>query len=93
MKIFAISLHRCATQSTDLFLRKAGYRTCHWPDNVNGIDYQSQIVGIEEQPDRIVDVLRPVFDAFDAFSDVPIPAIYRELDVVVREQRVLPNWP
>ncbi len=79
-KIFVVSLHRCAAQSTELFLKKAGFKTCHWPAVVDGIDYQSKIVGSETARAKIVKTLRPVFDEFEAFSDVPLPALYKELD-------------
>jgi hypothetical protein len=85
LKIFVLNLHRCATKSTDLFLKKAGFTTCHWPSVVDGVNYESLVEGYEDQPSRIVEILRPVFEKFDAFSDVPIPAIYKELD------RVYPN--
>lgn len=79
-KIFVVSLHRSATQSTDLFLRNAGLNTCHWPSIVDGIRYELKCLGSETAPEKIVEVLRPVFDGVDAVSDVPIPAIYEELD-------------
>jgi hypothetical protein len=37
-------------------------------------------VGWETAPQKIVQVLRRVFDTFDAVSDLPVPAIYEELD-------------
>ena len=46
-KVFVVSLHRSATQSTGQFLQAAGMRICHWPARVDGVDYQSQVVGIE----------------------------------------------
>jgi Sulfotransferase domain len=80
LKIFVTSLHRCGTQSMDLFLQQSGFRTCHWPAHYNQIDYQSRVADLEDQPDRVVDILRPMLEVFDAFSDVPIPAIYPTLD-------------
>lgn len=79
-KIFVVSLHRSATQSTDLFLRNAGLNTCHWPSIVDGICYELKCLEFETAPQKIVELLHPVFDAFDVLSDVPIPAIYEELD-------------
>jgi glycosyltransferase involved in cell wall biosynthesis len=79
-KIFVVSLHRSGTQSTERFLRNAGFTTCHWPAVVDDIDYQSKIVGAEISPKKIVEILRPVFGAYDGFGDLPIPAIYEELD-------------
>jgi hypothetical protein len=88
-KVFVISLHHCATQSTNLFLRNAGLRTCHWPGIVNGVNYEKQIVGWETQPDKIVEILHPVFGGFDAFSDVPLPVLYQELDAVYPESKFI----
>ena len=86
-KTFVVSLHRCAAQSTELFLKNAGLKTCHWPAVVDGVDYQSQIVGSETARKKIVRILKPVFDAYDAVSDVPLPALYRELDEAYPDAR------
>ncbi len=79
-KIFVVSLHRSATQSIRDFLRGAGFRSLHWPVQFGGVDYQAKIVGQETSAKFIADTLQPVFDMFDAVSDVPLPAIYEELD-------------
>src|SRR5690349_12829936 len=81
-KIFVVSLHRSATQSTDLFLRNAGLNTCHYPSIVDGICYELRCLGWETVPQKIVVLLRRVFDSFDVVSDLPIPAIYEELDAM-----------
>lgn len=88
-KIFVISLHRCATQSTGLFIQNAGFREFHWPAVVDGVDYQSRIVGAEANPARIVEILRPALDAYDGFDDVPIPALYQELDAVYPDSKFI----
>ena len=75
-----VSLHRSATQSIERFLRNAGFKTCHWPAVVDDTDYQSRIVGWEMSPKKIAETLQPVFEAYDAFDDLPMPAIYEELD-------------
>src|SRR5260221_231097 len=60
-KIFVLSLHRTGTQSVhDLFLR-LGLRAIHWPSIVDGVNYQSKIVGRENDPYFIANVLAPVF--------------------------------
>jgi hypothetical protein len=83
-KIFVLSLHRSATQSVhDLFVR-SGLRAIHWPGYIDGIDYQSRIIGKENDPHFIASVLTPVFARATAFSDVPIPALYRVLDAQFR---------
>lgn len=76
---FNISLHRTGTQSTHDLFRRSGVTTVHWPATVDGVDYQSQIVGRETDLDFIAQALEPVFDAYVAVSDAPIPALYRQL--------------
>lgn len=88
-KIFIVSLHRSATQSTDLFLRNLGLRTCHWPSTVDGIDYESQCVGIETEARRIFELLRPVFETHDAVSDSPMPIIYEELSAAYPDAKFI----
>ena len=78
-EIFVLSLHRTGTQSTnDLFLR-AGLRSIHWPREVAGTDFESQVVGRERDHAWIVELLSSVIAAFDAFSDVPFSTLYEEL--------------
>ena len=77
--VFNISLHRSGTQSTHDLFRRSGVSSIHWPANVGGVDYQSRIVGRETDLDFVAEVLHPVFDAYVAVSDAPIPAIYRPL--------------
>lgn len=89
MKVFVISLHRCGTQSTDLFMKNSGLNTCHWPAIINGIDYEGKIIGLEHDPDAVIDVLRPALDQFDAVSDVPIPALYRQLNEMYPEAKFI----
>jgi glycosyltransferase involved in cell wall biosynthesis len=79
-KIFVVGLHRSGTQSAGQFLREAGLRVCEWVSGIDGVDYQSKVNGIETARGHIVDLLRPVFETFDAFKDVPLPVLYRELD-------------
>jgi hypothetical protein len=86
-KVFIISLHRCGTQSTGLFLQAAGLRRCHWPAVVDGIDYQSRIVGAEADSARITDILSPLFDRFDVFDDVPFPILYQDLSTKYQDAR------
>jgi glycosyltransferase involved in cell wall biosynthesis len=88
-KVFVVSLHRSATQSTGQFLQAAGMRICHWPARVDGVDYQSQVVGIETSRRKIVRILGPVFEAFDAFDDVPLPVLYKELDAAYPDARFI----
>ena len=79
-KIFVLSLHRSATQSVNDLLLRSGLSTCHWPGLVNGVDYQSQVVGKEEDTQFIANVLRPLLDSVTAVGDTPIPILYDVLD-------------
>jgi hypothetical protein len=88
-KIFVLSLHRTGTQSVhDLFLR-LGLRAVHWPAIVDGVDYQSRIIGKEDDPTFIADVLAPVFARATALSDVPIPVLYQVLDARFRNAQFI----
>jgi hypothetical protein len=87
VKIFVVSLHRCATQSANRFLEQAGLKTYHWPSKVDELDYESHVIGRETNLDFIAELLRPVFDRFDAVSDVPVPVLYRQLDTMYRGAR------
>jgi glycosyltransferase involved in cell wall biosynthesis len=88
-KTFVISLHRSATQSTGQFLHEAGLRMCPWLSGVDGVDTQSQVIGIETDRQAIVDLLAPAIAQFDAFKDVPLPAIFRELDAAYPGSRFI----
>jgi hypothetical protein len=88
-KIFVLSLHRCATQSThDLFLR-AGVDAIHWPVVVGDVDCETQVIGRELDSDFIVDILAPVIASATAFSDVPFPTIYESLAKKYSDARFL----
>ena len=87
VRIFVVSLHRTGTQSVhDLFLR-AGLSAMHWPAEVEGVDYQSHAVGRETDRRFVAESLRPVFARFRAVSDVPIAALYDELDRMYPDAR------
>ncbi len=88
-KIFVVSLHRSGTQSTGQFLQEAGLHVCEWLSGIDGVDYQSQVIGIETKRARIVDLLRPVFDAFDVSKDVPLPPLFRELEAAYPDARFI----
>lgn len=78
-KVFITSLHRVGTQSTDQLLRQSGYTTIHWPARWDGQDFQAPVVGHETDFAYVTDRLKPVIDAHDAISDVPICALYEAL--------------
>jgi glycosyltransferase involved in cell wall biosynthesis len=88
-KIFVVSLHRSATQSTGRFLREAGFTVCDWLGSVGGVDYQSQAIGHEIDRRGIVQQLEPPFAQYEAFKDVPLPVLYRELEAVYPDARFI----
>lgn len=77
--IFNVSLHRSGTQSAHDLFRRAGVTAIHWAANVDGVDYQAQIEGRETDLPFVVQTLEPVFAAYRAVSDAPIPALFEEL--------------
>ncbi len=77
--IFNVSLHRSATQSAHDLFRRSGVSSIHWPAEVSGVDYQSKVAGREDEPNFVAEILSPVFQAFVAVGDAPIPALYGPL--------------
>jgi hypothetical protein len=79
--IFNLSLHRCGTQSGHDLFRRAGIKSAHWVDMVDGVDYQAQVEGIENDLEAVADVIEPLFSVFSEISDAPIPALTKQLSV------------
>jgi hypothetical protein len=90
-KHFVISLPRTGTKSTDQFFRERGFLTVHWPTVVDGVDYQSAVVGHESNPSFVAELLQPVIARRDVFSDVPFPALYRELSARYAHAKFIPT--
>lgn len=86
-KVFILSLQRSATRSTTLLLGALGYRALHWPWRVGSIDVEAAIADGEDDPDHVWQVIRPVVDRFDAFSDTPFPVLYLQLFAAHPEAR------
>lgn len=79
VKVFCIGFHRTGTRSLSRFLEDLGYKTCHYPAIIGGVEYEASIRRCVDDRAEIVSKLLPVLDQFDAFSDVPFPALYSEL--------------
>ena len=79
-KVFGVGFHKTGTTSLHIFLKLMGYHGIHWPDRVKGVHYQKLCIPKLHDAKQIVDVLLPVFSQYETFTDVPIPALYRELD-------------
>jgi hypothetical protein len=60
-------------------LQQAGFAALHWPDVVNGVDYQAQVQGKETDAEAVTAILAPVIAAYDALSDAPISVLYQAL--------------
>lgn len=78
-KIFVISLHRTMTRSVDAYLSILGYKTIHYPKYIQGINIEEKFRGIEQQPEKILSLLTPVIESFEALSDIPFPTLYKQL--------------
>jgi Sulfotransferase domain len=80
-KIFVLSLHRSATQSVDELFLRAGLSAMHGvPTLFDGIDWEQEIAGREDDIGFVAQTLAPVFRNFDAATDLPTPVLYRELE-------------
>lgn len=79
-KVFNISLHRNGTQSVHELLLRSGVSSIHWAVEVEGIDYEKQLAGHEEDAQYMVDVLAPVIDSVTSLSDAPFPVLYETLE-------------
>ena len=80
VKVFCIGLHRTGTRSLHSYLSELGFRSVHWPHRLGGVCFEALCIPHLQDRGRVVDTLAPVIEHFDAFSDVPFPALYRELD-------------
>jgi len=79
-KIFCIGFNKTGTTSLTEYLQRLGYRSAHWVGKVDGILYEYRVIPHLDDKERVLDVLEPVIDSFDALTDVPFPALYAELD-------------
>jgi hypothetical protein len=79
MKCFILSLHRCGTRSAIELLRMLGLQTVHWPVLDGKMDLRLKVAGRETDLGHVLDVVSPVIDRYQAASDVPLPALYKQL--------------
>lgn len=78
-KIFCIGFNKTGTTSLGEYFRLCGLTSCHWPSVVDGIDYEARCAPIWNQPDKVLDQLAPVLDAYQVHSDVPWPGLVAQL--------------
>jgi hypothetical protein len=79
-KIFNVSLHRSGTQSIHDLLVRSGVSSIHWPGVVKGVNYEALVAGHENDPSYVTAALAPVIDMVTAVGDVPIAALYEQLE-------------
>jgi hypothetical protein len=83
VKIFGIGLSRTGTTSLNSALVKLGYRSLHWPhDSVTRRELIGYFAG--EQPFALT-----VAEDYDAITDTPAAAAYRELSALYPESRFI----
>ena len=73
VRYFNLSLHRSATRSFCHFCDAIGLRACHWP----GLEWDEGCRGL--RPKAVALRFMADFSNFDAYADIPIPSIYRDL--------------
>ena len=78
-KVFTISLHKCGTSSIHTLTESFGLKSKHWPKVLGEYHFEEMVAGFVHDRIRVVEAMRPVFDRFQAVSDVPLPALYSEL--------------
>ena len=75
-KTFYVSFHKVGTTSIRKYFLAAGFSTCQGPHYVEGVDYMTKVAAVDQQPARVVDVLGPVIEHFQAHCGVPYPGLY-----------------
>lgn len=77
-KVFCVSFHKSGTTSLHRFLVDAGLTSRHYPRDHAGMMLRSQckpgMSGFE-----IMDILKPVLDAYQCHSDAPWPGLVPEI--------------
>jgi len=79
MKIFGVGFHKTGTSSLHRFFLDCGLTARHWPWIEGGVDYGQRCAPFLNEPKKVIEVLRPIIDRYDAHTDVPYPGLYREL--------------
>ena len=89
MKIFGIGFHRTGTRSLRAFLDRLGFRAVHWPRSADGVCYEALAIPHLHDRAAIIRALQPLLDSYTAFTDVPFPALYRELHTHYQDARFI----
>lgn len=78
-KYFSLSFQRSGTKSLNHALASAGIKSLHFPQLVDGKNYQRIVAPAWDRPNDVLDMLMPLIDAYDGHSDVPWPGLYSEI--------------
>ena len=81
-KVFNVSLHRSGTKSVHDLLVRSGVSSVHWPSTFEGVDYETRVAGHENDRPYVASLLAPVIASVTGVGDVPIGALYDELDAM-----------
>ncbi len=69
-KVFGIGAQRTGTRSLASALAELGFATAHWKEHHEGV-----LEAIERS-----DFRHPIFERYRAFTDLPVPAVFAQLD-------------
>jgi hypothetical protein len=64
-------------------------RAAHNPTHFDGFDLRALVDGQEENLDAVFSIFQPVYDFFDAVSDVPTMVLFRQLAVTYPNSRFI----
>jgi len=78
-KNFCIGFRRTGTRSLTTYSERLGFDRNRWPGKVDGACCEHRIVRSPDGMERIVEFPEPVIVSYDAFNDVPFPALDTEL--------------
>lgn len=87
-KVVVVSLNRTATQSTDEFLKKLGYKTIHWV----GQNFENFEIN-NFSTKRLYDIAVHAEKTYDAFSDLPFNYMYEHFDKNYKTKFILIKRP
>ena len=64
--------------SLAVYLQALGYNALHWPEWLEDEFGRDLHLG----NGRAIEILKPAFERYDAFCDVPFPGLYQEIDQI-----------
>jgi hypothetical protein len=88
-KYFSLSFQRSGTKSLNHALVSVGIKSLHFPQLVDGTNYQRVVAPFWDRPNDVLDVLMPVIEAYDGHTDVPWPGLYSEIMTRIPDSRFI----